>query len=99
MAQSQLPKWSTVSIEAKAQQGFYVAQMEKLKEARALMVASSLWPAKDIRLLALASSLYSPGPKTRAAFDAFCTWRAVARMYPDNAAVYERADSIYGDRR
>jgi hypothetical protein len=88
----------SVFVEAKAQEGFHTAQMETLKEARERMVASAKWRAKDIRLVALYSSRYSPHLETKANFDALCTRREVASMYPDNAAIYVRADAIYRDR-
>jgi hypothetical protein len=87
-----------VIIEAKAQQGYHVEPMEMLKRARELM--KEMWPpARDTYLVALCSSRYTPGPKTRATFDAFCRWREMADFYPGGKAIYERADFLYGDRR
>ena len=85
-------------IEAKAQQGFHLAQISKLKEARNMIVASDRWPANEVELCALTSSLYTPGPKVRAAFTGMFTWLDIARAYPRNSKHYERGDGLYRDR-
>jgi len=85
-------------IEAKAQQGFHLAQISKLHQARDIMVASALWPAKEVDICALTSSLYTPSNKVRSAFDSICTWRDIATIYPRNSKHYEWANELYRDR-
>ncbi len=85
-----------VIIEAKAQQGFEIEQMEKLQEARNIMRASEKWDRKEICLVGLYSSKYSPKPTTRNYFDALVRWNEIAEVYPKNKQIYQRADDIYG---
>jgi len=88
-----------VIIEAKAQQGFHSEQMEMLKEAKMLMIASAIWPFKKVHLIALCSSKYRPSKNTQKYFEAFYTWTEISQLYPDNSIIYNRADSIYSDKR
>lgn len=85
-------------IEAKAQQGFKTKQLAQLAEARDL-ITHGLWPDKEVYLVALHSSLYSPRPSTSAAFNAHITWQTLSDIYPDNYPIYMHADSIYEDTK
>ena len=87
-----------VIIEAKAQQGFRRKQIDMLREARELMQGPQVRPVKKVHLVALWSSRYKPREETRGAFNACLTWRKMANLYPENAEIYMRADSIYSDR-
>jgi len=92
-----LSNGAVVIIEAKAQQCLSTSQARMLRHARELMQVSSEWPAKEIYLVALCSSKYTPRQSTREYFEAFILWKEVATFYPDNEVAYRRADSIYGD--
>lgn len=96
-----LSEQHVIIIEAKAQQCFDGEQMKNLSKAKTLMQARKWpkWPANKISLVALCSSLYSPGEKTKKVFDAFFTWEEISKLYSANGKIYKRADSIYADRR
>jgi hypothetical protein len=84
-------------IEAKAQQGFHTTQMKMLHQARTIMQSSVRWPIKQIYLVGLCSSKYTPKSSTRSYFDAFLRWDEIARVYPTNEQIYHRANAIYRD--
>ena len=92
-----LSNGALVLIEAKAQQGFKTKQMSMLHRAREEMLSSAMWPGKEVLVVALCSSGYTPGPVTQSYFDAFLRWSEVAQAYPGNREVYARADETYGD--
>ena len=86
---------AVVIIEAKAHQSFTSNQIVMLHRSKRVLQASSSWPAKEIRIVGLCSSRYSPRTRTREQFDALITWQQVAEAYTRNQDVYLRADSIY----
>ncbi|MFV2044048.1 MAG: hypothetical protein ACC700_12540 [Anaerolineales bacterium] len=90
-----------VIIEAKAQQGFKMDQIRNLLEAKDKIVKSRFKPDTLVSLVALYSSRYSPRKETLKDFDACITWQQIAEKYPKskNREDYERADTIYADRR
>jgi hypothetical protein len=90
---------SAIIIEAKAQQGFHNKQMQILHRSLKLIPELSVsdYPIREIFLVGLCSSLYNLKERTA---DQFCTvvkWREIAQLYPAHQAIYERADSLYGN--
>ncbi len=88
----------TVIIEAKAQQGFNLKQLNMLDESRKTMLelASPEHPLKRIDLVGLCSSGYQLRESTARRFDALVRWKEIAEAYPENSRTYIRADQIYG---
>lgn len=86
-----------VLIEAKAQQGYTTGQLLELQEARRSL--PSIVDVKAVLLVGLHSSLYKPSPPIRNGFYRMLTWAQIASLYPQNSAIYERADSLYRQRR
>jgi hypothetical protein len=82
-----------VLIEAKAQQGFSTAQLDELKQARQHL--TELTDVEDVYLVGLHSSKYRLRSETMATFNANITWAEIVGCYPESAAVYSRADSLY----
>lgn len=89
---------SLVIIEAKAQQGFHTKQLDMLAKSRRIMLelSSPDYPITEILLVGLCSSKYNLKESTKSQFDAIIRWGEIARSYPGNAKVYNRADDIYG---
>lgn len=90
-----------VIIEAKAQQGFKLDQIRMLREAKGKIAESGFRPATEVSLVALYSSRYSPREQTLEGFAARITWQQIADIYSESECRedFERADSIYADRR
>ncbi len=88
-------------IEAKAQQGFKLDQIRMLLDAKDKIAKSGFRPATEVSLVALYSSRYSPREHTLENFAARITWQQIADIYSESECRedFERADSIYADRR
>lgn len=86
-----------VIIEAKAQQGFHSKQIEMLHCAREIMLhlSNPKWQVEKIYLVALCSSKYRLRSTTAKQFNAVVRWNVVAKVYPTNRKIYQRADDIY----
>lgn len=85
---------SIVIIEAKAQQGFKLAQIENLDAAKGKIINSSL-PWKTVYLVGLCSSKYTPKKDTLKKFDGIITWADIAECFNHERVVFKRADDIY----
>jgi len=85
---------SMVIVEAKAQQAFDTKQVQKLKDARPILLKERC--AKEVLLLGLHSSNYHPTTAS-SGFDKCLAWNDLvqAGIYPTMAAHFSRADSIY----
>jgi len=90
---------SLIIIEAKAQQGFHTKQLDMLAKSRRIMrsLSSPDCPMTQIYLIGLCSSLYEIKKATSDQFNEIIHWKEIAKSYPANATVYNRADNIYGN--
>jgi len=84
-------------IEAKAQQAYGTKQLDSLKEAIRLIQGETHWPLKPVFLAGLHSSKYTPTTANKY-FEARITWNEIAAIYPNNASIYTRADTIFRDK-
>jgi hypothetical protein len=81
-------------IEAKAQQGFDMEQLDEFQKAPDRV--KRLTGVGRARLSPLVSSRYSPKQNTKVRFTGpYLTWKALASFYDDNP-VLRRADEVYG---
>ena len=85
-----------VIIEAKAQQGYKMEQLNDLIQARTL-IKRSTYPYKNVMLVGLVSSKYSPSDKVKAILHRILTWSTVAQIYPEHVDIYRRANEVYGN--
>lgn len=81
-----------IIIEAKAQQGFAVEQMNSFMEDEEL-IKELVGQDISIKLVALASSKYSPKKETKKNFDAIINWQQIQSLYPND--IFLRANEIY----
>lgn len=90
---------SMVIIEAKAQQGFHLDQINTLCNSRKIMldIATTDYPIKEIYLVGLYSSKYKLKDSTKDKFRAIIHWSTIADLYPPHEKEYKRADKIYRD--
>ena len=91
-----------IVVEAKAQQGFKSEQLKYLKKSKKMI--TDLLPSlnlKKVLLIPLYSSLYSPIDKTLNYFDVSpgLQWINMAKLYPDNFDIYQRADQVYQKKK
>ena len=84
-------------VEAKAHGGFTRKQVHNLDEARDLIQRGQIENAKNVRLIALASSAYLNRWKIAKRFDQAIAWSAVAAAYGAHREIYLRADDVYKD--
>ena len=94
-----LSNQSMVIVEAKAQQGFHMNQIDALCNSRKILLetVSADYPIKEIYLVGLYSSKYTPQDSTKSKFGAVICWNTIAYLYPSHEKEYRRADNIYRD--
>ncbi|MFC2122753.1 hypothetical protein ACFLRP_03615 [Bacteroidota bacterium] len=90
---------SLVIIEAKAQQGFHMDQINALKQSREIIlrISAPRYPIGKIYLFGLCSSKYNLKKSTEQEFDSIIRWNEIASLYPSHEEEYDRADYIYRD--
>ena len=92
-----------IIVEAKAHQGFNRKQIRNLRTAKEHILKMNLSLAnnliRDVRLIGLCSSKYTPHESTVQEFDALVTWEDLSLVYPNFHEVFERANNLYNDRQ
>ena len=88
-----------VLIEAKAQQGFKIGQLQYLVRDRDRIGKLTGVQSGDIHLVGLKSSHYDPKEATCKHFDLVINWSDLASWYSSNdraKRTFQRADGLYG---
>ena len=87
---------SIVLVEAKAQQCFSRSQLAQMENARKIIIESPL-PWKQVYLVGIISSRYSPKAETKKKLDGIINWSELSEAFASYSRVFDRADSIYAD--
>lgn len=97
-----LDNGTLIILEGKAHQPFNNAQIEKLHEARKLILKNNFCFGNvqilDVKLVGLHSSIYKPRESTKKQFDAMITWDDLGEIFPDYTEIFSRANGLYNDR-
>jgi len=81
-------------IEAKAHEGFTNKQLESIKQDKTCVPKLC---GIEAAACAIVSSRYRPKAETRRHFAQIITWQQLAEKYPAQAALFARADGIFGN--